>query len=65
VEPADPNYQYLLFAAEPYETIGFKIPNAEIDYSEGKHFDAWDKEKRTYTLQLYFKEKGKKRVKRQ
>lgn len=25
VEAWDKNYQYLLFAAEPYETIGFKV----------------------------------------
>jgi splicing factor 3A subunit 2 len=25
--PPDKNYQYLIFACEPYETIGFKIPN--------------------------------------
>ena len=25
--PPDKNYQYLLFACEPYETIAFKIPN--------------------------------------
>jgi splicing factor 3A subunit 2 len=29
-EVPDKNYQYLLFAAEPYETIAFKIPNKEI-----------------------------------
>jgi len=27
VEPADKNYQYILFACDPYETIAFKIPN--------------------------------------
>ena len=25
VEPPDRQWQYLLFAAEPYETIGFKV----------------------------------------
>ena len=30
-EAPDPKYRYLLFAAEPYETIGFKIPSWEID----------------------------------
>lgn len=25
-EPVDPNFQYILFAAEPYEIIAFKIP---------------------------------------
>ena len=40
----------MLVAAEPYETVGFKIPNIEIDFSEGKHFEAWDKVSRKYTL---------------
>ena len=57
VEKADPRYQYMLVAAEPYETVGFKIPNLEIDFGEGKHFEAWDKEARKYTLQLAFKQK--------
>ncbi len=57
VEPPDEKYQYLLFAADPYETVAFKIPNLEIDYSEGKYFDAWDKEQRKYTLQMFFKDK--------
>ena len=29
VEAPDRNYQFVLFAAEPYETIAFKIPNKE------------------------------------
>ena len=49
-EAPDEKYQYLLFAAEPYETIAFKIPNMEIDFSDGKYYDAWDKDKRKYTL---------------
>lgn len=31
VDPPDKRYQYILFAAEPYETIGFKVPNREIE----------------------------------
>ena len=54
IEKPDPKYQYLLVAAEPYETIGFKIPNIEIDFSEGRYFEAWDKEQKRYTLQLSF-----------
>ncbi len=50
VEPVDDKYQYLLCAAEPYETIAFKIPNMEIDFSDGKYFEVWDKDKRKYTL---------------
>ena len=39
IEKADAKYQYLLIAAEPYETVGFKIPNIEIDFSQGKFFE--------------------------
>ena len=42
--------RYLLFAAEPYETIGFKIPNLEIDKSEGKFFTDWNREKLVFTV---------------
>lgn len=54
VEAPDKNFQYLLFACEPYETIAFKIPNLEVDKSEGKFFSNWDKNGKTFTLQLYF-----------
>jgi splicing factor 3A subunit 2 len=57
IEKPDGKWQYLLFAAEPYETIAFKIPNHDIDFSEGKYFDAWDKETKRYTLQLFFKDR--------
>mmetsp|Transcript_10173 Transcript_10173/g.12695 ORF Transcript_10173/g.12695 Transcript_10173/m.12695 type:complete len:241 (-) Transcript_10173:269-991(-) len=54
VEPKDDRYQYLLFAAEPYETIAFKIPNLPIDKSEGKFETKWDKEDKSFKLQLHF-----------
>merc|ERR1712194_153307 len=31
IDAPDPNSQYLLVAYEPYETIGFKVPNMEVD----------------------------------
>lgn len=62
VEKPDDKYQYLLFAADPYETIAFKIPNLEIDFTEGKYFDAWDKDQRKYTLQIFFKDKKQSKV---
>ena len=40
-QTSDKNFMYLLFAAEPYETISFKVPNAEVDKSEGKIFTHW------------------------
>lgn len=46
--------QYILFAAEPYETISFKIPNIPIDKGEGKFFTHWNPDKQLFTLQLYF-----------
>lgn len=54
VETPDKNYQYLLFAAEPYETIAFKIPNCPIDKDMNKFFTNWDKENKKFVLQLYF-----------
>jgi splicing factor 3A subunit 2 len=35
VEPQDRAWQYLVVAAEPYETISFKLRSHEIDRSEG------------------------------
>jgi len=48
-------FQYLLFAPDPYEIIGFKIPNIEIDKSPEKLLTHWDEEKQMFTLQLHFK----------
>lgn len=57
----DRAWQYLLFAAEPYYTIAFKIPNdpieREFDPSSGrmKFWTNWDAQKKIFSLQLYFK----------
>jgi len=58
VEAPEKDWQYLLFAAEPYETIGFKIPNQEIDKNPSKFFTSWDDDSKVFTLQLYFKGAG-------
>jgi len=55
VEKPDPKFQYLVFAADPYETIGFKLPKWELDKSEGKLFTHWDPIKLAFTLQLVFR----------
>uniref|UniRef100_A0A1J3D6F6 Splicing factor 3A subunit 2 n=1 Tax=Noccaea caerulescens TaxID=107243 RepID=A0A1J3D6F6_NOCCA len=55
IEPYDKNYQYLLFAAEPYEVIAFKVPSTEIDKSTPKFFSHWDPDSKMFTLQVYFK----------
>eukprot|EP01100_Stratorugosa_tubuloviscum_P012084 TRINITY_DN556_c0_g6_i1.p1 TRINITY_DN556_c0_g6~~TRINITY_DN556_c0_g6_i1.p1 ORF type:complete len:261 (+),score=121.14 TRINITY_DN556_c0_g6_i1:141-923(+) len=57
-EQPDKRYQYLLFAAEPYEIIAFKIPNLEIEKdidSKRCVYTNWDREKQIFSLQLYFK----------
>jgi splicing factor 3A subunit 2 len=53
-EKPDKRYQYLLFAADPYETVAFKIPNRPIDKEVGKFYTNWDREKLVFTLQLFF-----------
>lgn len=40
----------MLFAAAPYETIGFKLPAEEIDKSKDKFFSNWDKAKLVFTV---------------
>jgi len=52
--PPDNNYQYLLIACEPYETVGFKIPNEKIDKGEGKFVTNWDVDSKMFTLTLHF-----------
>ena len=44
--------QYLLFACDPYETIGFKVPNLKIDKAEGRFFTNWDKESKKFTVRV-------------
>merc|ERR1712085_81535 len=42
IDAPDPNSQYLLVACEPYETIGFKVPNMEVDKDGRKFFVNFD-----------------------
>lgn len=58
VEAPDRNYQYLIFACEPYETVAFKIPSLPIDKSSGRFFSNWDATNKRFVLQLYFEEKS-------
>lgn len=52
--PPNRVYQYLLFAAEPYETIAFKIPNEPIVRNHERFITYWDTESLRFTLTLYF-----------
>ena len=52
--PANPAYQYLLFAADPYETIAFKIPNEPIDRNHDRFITYWDMDAQKFTVTLSF-----------
>lgn len=54
LEKPDRRYQYLLFAAEPYETIAIKIPNLPIDRAEDRLYTHWDPDSMNFTMQLFF-----------
>jgi len=57
-EAPDKRYQYILFAAEPYEIISFKIPNWEIERdidSKRGVVSSWDRDKLRFVLTLTFK----------
>lgn len=62
IEIPDEKYQYVVFAAEPYENIAFKIPNLEIDNSDDKYYCNWDEQKKIYTVHLYFRERKIKQI---
>lgn len=56
VEAPDKNFQYILFACDPYEIVGFKIPNYPVDKREGRFYTNWDANSKKFFLQLYFLE---------
>ncbi|KAL7549404.1 hypothetical protein ACHAWF_012677 [Thalassiosira exigua] len=62
--PPDGNYQYLLVACDPYETVGFKIPNEAIDRGEGRFVTNWDVDAKVFTLTLHFVDDDKRSKKR-
>ena len=59
-EPPNKNYQYLVVAAEPYETVAFRIPAREILNEEsdwrGWSWTHWDKETKQFSFQFMFAE---------
>jgi len=54
VEARNERVQYLLFAAEPYETVAFAIPNQPIERAADKFFTHWDETTNMFYLQLHF-----------
>jgi len=55
VEAADKRFQYLIVAAEPYESVAFKIQSREVDRREGKLWTHWDPDTKQYSLQFFYK----------
>ncbi|ORZ08340.1 hypothetical protein BCR42DRAFT_424915 [Absidia repens] len=55
IETPNKGHQYLLIAAEPYETISFKVQSKEIDRSPGRFWTHWDKDGKQFSLQFFFK----------
>lgn len=55
IEPPDRRWQYLLFAAEPYETISFKVPSREVEKHDSKFWTHWNKDTKQFFLQFAFK----------
>jgi splicing factor 3A subunit 2 len=54
-DPPDRDYQYLLVAAEPYETCGFKLQSREVDRREGRYWTWWDADAKEFWCQVLFK----------
>jgi len=58
IEPPNAQYQYILFAAEPYETIAFKVPNLPVDKTneefKGGLRTNWNSETKIFELEVVF-----------
>ena len=55
IEDPDKSYQYLLVAAEPYETCGFKLQAREVDRKEGRFWSWFDEDSKEFFIQVLFK----------
>ncbi|KAJ2985050.1 hypothetical protein NUW58_g5741 [Xylaria curta] len=53
-DPPDKNFQYMLVAAEPYETCGFKLQAREIDRSGDRYWTWWDADLKEFWVQVMF-----------
>jgi len=58
-EPPNKAYQYLIVAAEPYETISFRIPAREIEDETDDagywNWSHWDPDTKQYSFQFMFR----------
>lgn len=55
VEDPDKNFQYLLVAAEPYETCGFKLQARDVDRTNDRLWEWWDADLKEFWVQVMFK----------
>ncbi|KAI5862546.1 hypothetical protein GGS23DRAFT_81070 [Durotheca rogersii] len=53
-EPPDKAFQYMLVAAEPYETCGFKLQAREIDRAADRYWTWWDADLKEFWVQVMF-----------
>ena len=58
VDPPSKDWQYCIFAAEPYETIAFKIPSTEVERDPRRLITSWDSDRKVFTFSLVFKERA-------
>ncbi|PKY05250.1 hypothetical protein P168DRAFT_252519 [Aspergillus campestris IBT 28561] len=54
-DPPDKNFQYLVVAAEPYQTCAFKLQAREIDRREGRYWTWFDEDSKEFWVQIMFK----------
>lgn len=57
-QPPNRAFQYLVIAAEPYETIAFAIPAKDMveeDEDPDSVWEHWDNDDKVYSCQLLFK----------
>jgi len=55
VEEPDKDFQYVVIAAEPYNTISFKLPAREVDRRDDKFWTWYDEDQKEYFVQMLFK----------
>ncbi|KAJ5305075.1 cytochrome P450 [Penicillium atrosanguineum] len=55
IEEPDNEYQYLVVAAEPYQTCGFKLQAREIDRRDGRYWTWFDEDSKEFWIQIMFK----------
>ena len=53
IESPDSAYQYLIVAADPYESVGFKIQSQDIEMDKLLSF--WDSDVKQYTVQFTYR----------